>query len=61
MIKKQVGGNMGRTQIKGVKKSRSVGHRPKRNKKSVTERRRLRRLQDKLLDGYFHRQQSIAR
>ena len=50
---------MGRTRMKGVKKHRSVGHRPKHNKKSVKERRRLRRLaeRDSLLDAYYHKQQ----
>jgi len=49
---------MGRKRLKGVKKSRSVGARPKHNKKSVKERRRLRLLaQDISLDEYFHRQQ----
>ena len=46
-----------RRRLKGVKKSRSVGHKPKHNKKSVVERRRLRIEQDKLLNGYFHKQQ----
>ena len=49
---------MGRKHLKGVKKSRSVGHRPKYNKKSVKERRRLRLLtNDKLLNEYFYNQQ----
>ena len=48
---------MGRTRMKGVKSHRSAGHRPKKNKKSVAEKRRLRLLQDTLLNGYFHNQQ----
>jgi len=48
---------MGRTRMKGVKRHRSVGHRPKKNKKTVAERRRLRLEKDTLLDGYFHHQQ----
>ena len=31
-----------RTQLKGVKKSRKVGHKPKHNKKSVALKRRIR-------------------
>lgn len=50
---------MGRTRMKGVKRHRSVGHRPKHNKKSVKERRRLRRVaeKDRLLNTYYHKQQ----
>jgi hypothetical protein len=33
-----------RKQMKHVKKSRSVGHKPKKNKKSVAERKRIKRL-----------------
>lgn len=33
-----------RKQLKGVKKHRHAGHKPKKNKKSVVERRRLRLL-----------------
>lgn len=36
-----------RTQLKGVKKHRKVGHHTTKSKKSVTERRRLRILKEK--------------
>ena len=48
---------MARKRLRGVRKSRSIGHRPKKNKKTVAERRHLRLSQDRLLDGYFHQQQ----
>lgn len=48
-----------RKHLRGVRKSRNVGARPKHNKKSVTERRRLRLSQDRLLNEYFIRQQRV--
>jgi len=36
-----------RSRLKGVKKHRKVGHKTKHNKKSVMERRRLRRLKER--------------
>lgn len=57
-----------RTKIKGVKKHRAVGHKTKKNKKSVAERKKIKNLlkrwkkqkKDKLLAEYFHKQQIRA-